>query len=149
MSRVTASIDIAAPPERVWDVVMDPRRLGEWVTIHREIDRVSDHPLRDGSTLRQQLTLRGVHFYVRWTVSEAREPKLAVWDGRGPARSKAHTLYRLRPHDGGTRFEYENEFKPPLGPLGAAASRAIVGGLPQREANATLRRLKSLIEDRG
>ena len=149
MSRVTASIDIAAPPERVWEVVMDPRRLGEWVTIHREIDRVSDQPLRDGSTLRQQLTLRGVHFHVRWTVSEAREPELAVWDGRGPARSKAHTRYRLKPRDGGTRFEYENEFTPPLGPLGAAASRAIVGGLPQREANATLQRLKSLIEDSG
>jgi uncharacterized protein YndB with AHSA1/START domain len=25
---------IAAPAERVYDVVMDPRRLGDWVTIH-------------------------------------------------------------------------------------------------------------------
>jgi uncharacterized protein YndB with AHSA1/START domain len=149
MSRVTASIDIAAPPERVWDVVMDPHRLGEWVTIHRETEEVSDSRLHDGSTLRQKLSLRGVNFHVRWTVAEAREPELAIWAGRGPARSKAHTLYRLRPHDGGTRFEYENEFNAPLGPLGAAASRALVGGLPQREANATLERLKSLIEDSG
>jgi carbon monoxide dehydrogenase subunit G len=147
MSRVTASIDIAAPPERVWEVAMDPTRLGDWVTIHRDVEDVSDRPLRDGSTLRQKLCLRGVNFHVRWTVAEAREPVEAVWDGRGPARSKAHTSYRLRANgEGGTRFDYENEFKPPLGPLGAAASRALVGGVPQREANATLRRLKAVVE---
>jgi hypothetical protein len=85
---------------------------------------------------------------VRWTVDEARPCELAVWDGKGPARSKAHSVYRLRPNDnGGTCFEYENEFKAPLGPLGAAASRALVGGVPQREANATLANLKRLIED--
>jgi uncharacterized protein YndB with AHSA1/START domain len=150
MSRVSASIDIAAPPDRVWAVAMDPARLGEWVTIHREVEEVSDQPLRGGSTLRQKLCLRGVNFHVRWTVAEAHRPEAAVWDGRGPARSKAHISYRLRANcEGGTRFDYENEFKAPLGPLGAAASRALVGGLPQREANATLRRLKAVVEGDG
>lgn len=148
MSRVTASIDIDASPEAVWKVVMDPDRLGEWVSIHRDVEQVSDRPLRDGSTLEQKLCLRGVNFHVHWVVAEAHEAELAVWDGRGPARSKAHTAYRLAPNDGGgTRFEYENEFKAPLGPLGAVASRALVGGLPHREATATLDNLKRLVEN--
>lgn len=147
MSRVTASIDIDAPPEKVWEIVMDPERLGDWVTIHREADRVSDRPLKDGSTLRQELCLRHVTFHVRWKVDEARPCRVAVWDGKGPARSRAHSVYRLAPNgNGGTSFEYENEFKAPLGPLGAAASRALVGGVPQREANATLAKLKRLAE---
>jgi uncharacterized protein YndB with AHSA1/START domain len=147
VSRVNASIDIDAPPQRVWDVVMDPARLGEWVTIHRGKAKASDHPLEDGSEVEQALSLRGVPFHVKWTVAEARAPRLAVWEGRGPARSKAHTVYRLEPNgDGGTRFDYENEFKPPLGPLGAAASRALVGGVPKREANRTLEALKKLVE---
>ena len=147
MSRVTASIDIAAQPDQVWDVVMDPDRLGEWVTIHRDLDQVSDNPLKDGSTLKQKLCLRGVNFHVKWTVAESQAPQLAVWDGRGPARSKAHTSYRLQPNgDGGTKFDYENEFKAPLGALGSVASRALVGGLPKREAEKTLRNLKRLIE---
>ncbi|MGI8512503.1 MAG: hypothetical protein ACR2NH_07725, partial [Solirubrobacteraceae bacterium] len=66
----------------------------------------------------------------------------------GPARSKARTAYRLSADgNGGTRFDYENEFKAPLGPLGAAASRALVGGLPAREAKASLQRLKALLEN--
>jgi uncharacterized protein YndB with AHSA1/START domain len=150
MSRVTAVIDIDAPPREVWSVVMDPDRLGEWVSIHRDVEDASDRPLRAGSTLEQKLCLRGVNFHVRWTVAQVREDELAVWDGQGPARSRAHTAYLLRPNgNGGTRFEYENEFKPPLGPFGAVASRALVGGIPEREARTTLSNLKRLIERDG
>ena len=147
MSRVSASIVIAAPPERVWDVVMDPDRLEQWVTIHRRSERVSEHPLAKGSTLEQTLCLRGVNFKVRWTVVESRPPALAVWEGKGPARSRAHTTYRLADDGGGgTRFVYETEFAAPFGLLGAAASRALVGGIPQREAKESLCALKRLLE---
>ena len=125
MKRVIAAIDIAAPPEKVWEVVMDPERLKDWVTIHRKLGKVSDAPLKDGSTLEQTLHLRGVSIKVRWTVEEAQAPEHAVWEGRGPARAKARTSYVLSPDgNGGTRFEYANEFKPPLGPIGAAAAES-------------------------
>jgi uncharacterized protein YndB with AHSA1/START domain len=147
MSRVTASVEIDVPPDQVWEVVMDPDRLGDWVTIHRRLSRVSDRPLRKGSTLVQSLRLRGATFKVRWTVADLEDLRGARWEGRGPARSEAHIAYRLVSRDGGgTCFEYENEFKAPLGPLGAAASRALMGGLPEREAKASLQRLKALLE---
>jgi len=70
----------------------------------------------------------------------------AVWEGTGPARSRARTEYRLTPEDSGTRFDYDNEFRPPLGALGAVAGRALIGGLPQREAQRSLQMLKQIIE---
>src|SRR3954454_6804663 len=140
MSEVVTSIDIAAPPQQVWDVVMDPTRFGEWVTIHR---RLVSH---DDSEMEQVLCIHHVNFHVRWELVSSDRPRHAIWHGRGPARSKAETEYTLTPADGGTRFEYRNEFKAPLGPLGAAASRALVGGVPKREADATLKKLKALIE---
>jgi hypothetical protein len=95
----------------------------------------------------QTLHLRGANFKVHWTLTEADRPRRATWEGRGPAHSYARTAYRLSPGDnGGTRFDYENEFKAPGGFLGAAASRVIVGGVPQREANRSLQRLKALLE---
>ncbi len=140
MSEVVTSIDIGAPPATVWDVVMDPERLDEWVTIHR---RLEDHT---DTAMDQVLCIRGVSFHVKWELESANRPECAVWKGRGPARSRAETEYRLSPIEGGTHFEYRNEFKAPLGPLGAIASRALVRGIPDREASASLTRLKKLLE---
>lgn len=146
MSEVRTSIDIAASPQQVWEVVMDPLRLKEWVTIHRRLGSAPSGPPHRGDEMEQTLCLRGVNFRVRWELDTCESPTHAVWKGRGPARSSAETEYELRAHDGGTRFAYRNAFRAPLGPLGAIASRAIVGGLPQREADASLAKLKALVE---
>lgn len=146
MSQVHTVIEIAAPPARVWEIVMDPRRLADWVTIHRKLGDVPAR-LRQGSTFEQTLNLRGAHLHVTWTVVDLDEPRRAVWEGHGPAHSRASIVYQLHPDGkGGTRFEYTNEFKPPGGALGAVAGRVLVGGLSQREAQRSLQRLKQLIE---
>jgi len=146
MTRVHCAIEIDAPPERVWEVVMDPRRLGDWVTIHRRLGAVPERLTR-GSTFEQTLNLRGAHLHVTWTVVDVDPPRRAVWDGHGPAHSRASIVYALR-SDGehGTIFDYTNEFRPPGGALGAVAGRVLVGGLSQREAQRSLQRLKRLIE---
>jgi uncharacterized protein YndB with AHSA1/START domain len=146
MSVVRSSIVIAAPPERVWSVVMDPTRLGEWVTIHRAVRRVSPGPPREGSEMEQILHLRGADIRVRWLLVECQPPTLARWEGHGPARSEALIEYRLVPVPQGTRFDYENEFQPPFGVLGAVASRTVMGHVPQREADRSLAALRALIE---
>ena len=149
MTVVTTTIEIDAPPEAVWDIVMDAERLGDWVTIHRKLLKAPSGPVREGSKMEQTLCLRGVNFRVRWELEECDAPRRAVWEGRGPARSHASTEYTLAASNGGTRFDYRNEFRPPLGPLGAAASRALVGGVPAREAQRSLERLKALVEGSG
>jgi len=147
MSLVTASIQIAAPPTDVWKLVMDPDRLADWVTVHRELHHADGGPPRVGYRMDQQVHLRGVSLEIHWKLVEYSPCELAVWDGRGPARSRARTEYILSPaQDGGTRFDYHNEFRPPLGPIGAIVSRALVGGIPEREANRTLERLRAQLE---
>jgi uncharacterized protein YndB with AHSA1/START domain len=146
MSLVTASIHIDAPPEDVWKLIMDPNRLSEWVTIHRGLRHADAGPPRVGYRMDQQVHLRGVNLDVHWKLVECHPCTRAVWDGRGPARSRARTEYVLRGERGGTWFDYRNEFHPPLGPLGAIVSRALVGGMPEREATHTLDRLRARFE---
>ena len=146
MSEVRAKIDIAAPPEQVYDVMLDPKRLHEWVTIHRKINRTDSGEPREGFEMDQTLCLRHANFKVHWTLTDAERPLRATWEGKGPAGSYARTSYRLTPNGDGTHFEYENEFKAPGGLLGAAASRVVVGGVPEREAKRSLQQLKALLE---
>ena len=148
MSLVTASIDLAAPPAEVWRTVMNPDRLGEWVTVHRKLNHADDGPPRVGYRMEQQLHLRGVSLDIHWKLVECNSCELAVWEGRGPARSRARTEYVLRPTPGGgTHFDYHNDFHAPLGPIGAIVSRALVGGIPEREANRTLEQLRAYLDN--
>src|SRR6187551_1442688 len=126
MSQVEAKIDIAAAPDQVYDVMLDPSRLHEWVTIHRKVNHVDSGEPRKGYEMDQTLCLRHANFKVHWTLTEAQRPHRATWEGRGPAGSYARTSYRLTSNDDGTHFEYENEFRAPGGLLGKAASRVVV-----------------------
>jgi uncharacterized protein YndB with AHSA1/START domain len=146
MSLVTASTRIAVPPRDVWNLVMNPAHLGQWVTIHRRLLHADDGPPRVGYTMDQQIHMRGVSLDVHWQLAVCRPNELAVWKGRGPARARALSEYVLTEDDGGTRFDYRNEFRAPLGPVGAVVGRALVGGMPEREANRTLARLRAHLQ---
>jgi carbon monoxide dehydrogenase subunit G len=146
MTLVTATIDIDAPREEVFDTMLDPARLKDWVTIHRKVHDADGGTPREGYEMEQTLCLRGVNFKVRWTLTQFDEGRSATWEGRGPAHSYARTAYKLSDKGEGTHFEYENEFKAPGGFLGKAASRVLVGGQPQKEANQSLKALKKLLE---
>jgi len=148
MTAVSASIEIAAPPQAIWDVIMDPHRFGDWVTIHRKLGKVDDGDLRAGFRVEQTLCLHHANFKVKWELAEWDEPFHAIWEGRGPAGSRARTVDDLTPLDGGrsTRFDYRNEYSSPGGFLSRVAGRVLVGGVAEREANQSLRRLKALLE---
>lgn len=146
VSVVIASIDIDAPVQEVWDYVMDPGHYRDWVTIVDAVSNVDAPPLRPGFRMDQTLHLRGVRFKVHWKLDVLRPGECVRWEGNGPARSKAVTEHRLSERNGRTHFDYRNEFRTPFGPLGAAASKVIVGGIPEKEARASLARLKYILE---
>jgi uncharacterized protein YndB with AHSA1/START domain len=147
--RVETTIELPAPPEEVFQLVMDPLRLEEWVTAHDSVKNVPDGPLAEGSEFRQKLKVAGVSFGVTWKVTELDEPQLAVWEGKGPAGSKARCRYELEPDDGGTRFHYLNEFELPGGKLTAAAGKAIGEERGRAEAEESLENLRSLLAERS
>ncbi|MEO7197193.1 MAG: SRPBCC family protein [Solirubrobacterales bacterium] len=143
---VSQSIEIDAPIERVWDLVMDPDRLGEWVTIHEEVSDLPAGDLRKGSRFTQRLKLKGVPLKVWWEIMECDQPNEALWIGEAAAGAKARIAYELSERDGITVFDYENEFELPAGRLGKLAGRAFNALSGDREAEQSLARLKKVVE---
>ena len=143
---VAQTIEIEAPIERVWDLVMDPHRLGEWVSIHDSVDDVPEGPLEQGSRFRQKMKLKGVPLKVSWEVVECEAPRRARWSGEAAAGAKASIVYDLSETDGVTTFDYQNEFDLPAGKAGKLAGRAFNAMSGDREAQKSLAKLKKLLE---
>jgi len=146
MSAVNTSITINAPVNDVWNVALDPWRLGDWVTIHRKVHSAPKRKLKLGDEIEQTMALRGAPFKVTWRITELSPPYSATWEGKGPAGSKAITTYRLESVRDTTEFHYTNEFIAPGGAVGRIAASALVGGLPLSEAEASLAKLKEILE---
>jgi acetyl-CoA C-acetyltransferase len=143
--KVERDIEIAAAPEEVYDLIADPDRLGEWVTIHQYVDGDAPAELVEGAKMTQCLKLAGRNFKVKWKVVESDRPNKLVWEGRGPMRSKAKVVNTLTETGKGTKFSYLNEYSLPGGPLGNMAGpvvRRVTGG----EVDKTLQKLKELLE---
>ncbi len=144
--KVEREIDIKAKPEDLYEVIMDPRRLEDWVTIHEKLEDAPDGSLRKGSTLTQCMKLAGSTFTVHWKVVENDRARRVVWEGRGPLRSKAKVIYEMRDTgDDTTHFSYLNEYALPGGPLGRMAGPA-VRKVTGKELDASLERLRKLVE---
>src|SRR6476661_7931370 len=145
MTKLERAIHIDADPEVVYDKLMDPACLGDWVTIQDELLKAPDGDLEKGDELVQRCRVAGQRFKLSWKVESADRPHRTIWNGRGPLGSKARVTYGLAANNGGTDFTYTNEFDLPGGPAGRLAGRAVVGASGS-EADKTLKRLKKLIE---
>jgi len=142
--KVERSMQLNADPQAVRELVMDPDRLGDWVSIHQHLEDSPNGQLRKGSQLTQCLKLAGQRFRVTWKVTE-NTPEKVVWEGKGPVRSRARVVYEFEARDGGTCFNYMNEYNLPGGPVGRMAEpavRRVTGG----ELDKSLKNLKALFE---
>ena len=143
--KVQREVHVDAPPQTIYEVIMDARRLGDWVTIHQGLEQAPSGALRKGSTLTQRLKLAGRSFKVRWKVVQNDRAERVVWEGEGPMRSRAKVIYDLTADGEGTRFSYANEYHLPGGALGKMAGpvvKRVTGG----ELDRSLEALKRLVE---
>jgi Polyketide cyclase / dehydrase and lipid transport len=142
-----ASVEVAAPPLRVWDVVSDVRRTGEWSP---ECRKVVPLGAVGAGTWLLGLNRRGA---VRWpTLSRVvrhAPPSEISWR---VTTNRAVWTYRAEPTATGTRLEQTRET--PEGVTGFAAwfTRRLLGGQQvhddELEAGMTagLHRIRELVE---
>ena len=148
MSIVRSSVVIAAPPRAVWAVVMDPQRLAEWVTIHREVcARLRRARRARARAMEQILHLRGADIRVRWLLVECVRADARALGGARPgalAGARSNTASSRWPRARASIIRTSS--RPPFGAVGALASRTVMGSVPQREADRSLAALRALVE---
>ena len=118
---VTASERIAAPAERVWELVSDTSRYAEWVAGTAAVTR-TDGPAREGSTYDEINPIVGPwRAKTHWTVIEFDPPRRQVHRSEDiPLASEFLVIIEIAPSGDVSEVTFTLQAKPSLGVLGAS-----------------------------
>jgi uncharacterized membrane protein len=107
---ITASIEIARPPEDVFAYIDDLSRHGEWQAQIREVHVLTDPPTRVGSRAREKREVPGGVREITYEITAHDPPRSASFRGvDGPVRPIG--TVKVAPADGGSRVTIELEFE--------------------------------------
>lgn len=144
---LSASVQIAASPESVWEVVADVTRMSEWSPECRKVVVLGSPKEGVGTTL-LGLNRRGWAMWPTTSKVVRFEPGKAVaWKTR---ESGATWSYELAPSDGGTTLTGRREL--PAYALGTRLMAPLIGGAQGHDEElgegirTTLERIKAVVE---
>lgn len=127
MTTVEFSVEVDAPPERVWEVTGDPANLPHW---DRHIESVRVPPGGLGPAVRYEVTMRFMAFRttVGAVVLEWEPPWRAVVRLTGLLEATVSTSIAALPYERSVlRHEITYRFRGPFGGMGAQSIKAVGG----------------------
>jgi uncharacterized membrane protein len=121
---VESTIEIDAPPDRVWEFVSDPRNLPKWDRRIASVSGVPSEGLHEGSEYETEMRFLGARARVGATVLELRAERYSKVRLHGMVDAVVETW--LEPLDGNrTRLRHRVDYRFKGGALGSLAAEAI------------------------
>lgn len=113
--RIDTGIFIAAPPERVWEVLTDFAAYPEWNPF---IESITGRP-EPGERLTVRINAGGTRHIFKPVVLQASAPRRLRWLGRLglPGLFDGEHDFGLKPEQGGTRLSHAESFQGFMVPL--------------------------------
>jgi uncharacterized protein YndB with AHSA1/START domain len=114
MARIEQVVEIAAPPERVWEISTDVERWPEWASNFREVRRIDSGPFGPRSSAR--IRQRGIPEST-WRMLSFDEGRAFAWQARLFPGLHSVGRHVVEPAGDGTRVTLGVELTGPFAPL--------------------------------
>jgi uncharacterized protein YndB with AHSA1/START domain len=141
MAVLESSIDIPAPPEKVWAAIADLNVYGQWMTLHVDFPDGVPEDISVGTSYREKVKVMGMPGEVTWTVSAYEDASRIELRGEGPMGTKLRAAFGLEAAGDGTTVSYESEF----GGAALAPLQATVEKEAQKAGEESLANLREVV----
>jgi ribosome-associated toxin RatA of RatAB toxin-antitoxin module len=131
MPKVSVSTQVAADPDKVWQLVVDLPRYAEWNSMHEGFSGDVPQSPGEGTKYKQRVKLMGMPAEIAWQVTSIVPPGLLELKGDGPMGVKAINRWVVEPSAEGSNVTIEMEFKSMAlaGPMGATVEKQVEAAL--------------------
>jgi len=148
LTRIEKSIEIKAPPEKVWEMLAFdrmPEWMDEWESIKYTSEvRTPEDKYRVGASA--HVTEKHVEFDLEITEVLKNEKITARSKGMGGGRVTMTLTYVLKPVEEGTRLTYAMEYEMPGGILGRTLDRLLGEKHAEKGVERSVDNLKTILE---
>ena len=144
--KVQGSIDIAAPPQKIWPFLVEPEKILKWCITFEKFEYTGDQRSGVGTPFYFEEKAAGRLMKLNFTVTEwVENERLAFSKTSGNFVKGYEQRWTVEATPSGSKFTFMEEIELPYGIVGK-----IIGLFARRSSEATLRdmlaKLKSLVE---
>jgi len=144
--RVQRSIEIAAPPEKIWPFLIEPEKILKWFTLLRKFEYTGEQRSGVGTPFYYEEKSGGRLMKLSYKVTEwVENEKLAFTMTSGPLKMNDQ-VWSIEAIPSGSRFTLTEDIEMLWGIIGKILEALFVGGLVGKHLEQILANLKKLAE---
>ena len=126
MGTIQKSVEFSAAPEKVWAVVSDLNRFGEWLSMHKSWKSELPSEISQGTQVTAIVSLLNMPNTITWTIDEYDAPRVVRLSGTGMAGVKVAIGLDVEPSGSGSSVSISADFEGQMivGAIGQAIEKA-------------------------
>ena len=144
--RVQRSIEIAAPPEKIWPYLVEPEKILAWFTLLQSFEYTSEKHDCVGTCFCWEETARGSPIKLSFAITEwSQNERLAFSNATANLENSYELAWTLASTPQGSRFTFAEELELPFGNFGKIMG-VLAGCREKYDIGKRLAKLKRLVE---
>jgi len=144
--RIERSIEIAAPPEKIWPFLVEPEKIMKWFTLLRKFEYTGEQRSGVGTPFYYEEKSGPQLMKLSYVVTEWVENKRLAFVMTSGSLKKDDQIWSLEAIPSGSRFTMTEDAEMPWGIIGKITDALFIGRMVGKNIEKILGNLKSLVE---
>ena len=144
--KIQRSIDIEAPPEKVWPLLVEPEKILKWFNLLQKFEYTGDKRGGVGTTFYYEEKSSGQLMKLNYVVTEWEENKKLAFGVTSGSLKKDDQVWSIEATTAGSRFTMFEDLEMPMGIIGKIIGALFGGMMIGKNIEKILGNLKKLAE---